>query len=223
MRETAPPWDPRRVWHARATRVLVVAVLVVVALGVARRWLSAGMVTLDDHMEQEFGERSLVEFGAAPQVDRRAAEVDRIAARVDADRTLRERALWNGQRQVFDDGKEIRKIRENQRPEPGKPAAYVYYYDRGYVSMIRVLWSVSAQPGADEERFYFDTRALPPLIRWVQRDGRLAKSWSPYHGGGHGRAINYEAPGLLKEAIESRVCDHSPTSLACRRLGFKPR
>jgi hypothetical protein len=223
MRETAPPWDPRRVRHARATRVLLVALVAVIALGVARRWLSSGMVTFDDHMEQEFGAKSLVELRSTPEVERRVAEVDRMAARVDADRTLRERLLWSGQRQVFDDGKEIRKIRRTERPEPGKPTMYVYYYDGGYVYLIRVLWSASAQPGVDEERFYFDTNALPPLIRWVQRDGQVAESWSPYHDGSHGRYINHEAPDLLKEAIESRECDHAPSSLTCRRLSFKPR
>jgi hypothetical protein len=223
VRETAPPWDPRRIRLARTTRIVVAVVLIAVTLGVARQWLSGGIVTFDDHMKQEYGEKSLVEFRSEPQVERRVAQVDRMVARIDADRTLRERLLWSGQRQVFDDGREIRKIRRSERPEPGKPVAYVYYYDHSYVAMIRVLWSASAQAGADEERFYFDTGALPPLIRWVQRDGRVAQSWSPYHKDGHGRFINYEAPDLLKEAIESRVCDHSPASLPCRRLGFEPR
>ncbi|HEU4451735.1 MAG TPA: hypothetical protein VFR81_01710 [Longimicrobium sp.] len=198
--------------------------LVFATLGLARWWLTrdAG-VLFEDVMEQEYGEKSRVQFRSAPEVDRRVAEVDRLAARVDADRALRHRVIWSGEREVFDDGREIRKIRNNVRSEPGKPAAYVYYYDRGYVFLIRVLWSASAQPGVDEERFYFDSNALPPLVRWVRRDGRLAESWDPYRDDGHGRAIRYAPGELMPDAFESRECDRAPTSMTCTRLGFKPR
>ncbi|HST61562.1 MAG TPA: hypothetical protein VLK84_22850 [Longimicrobium sp.] len=179
-------------------------------------------MSFDDAMEQEYGEKSRVHLSAAPEVERRVAEVERQAAAVDLDRTLRHRVIWSGEQEVFDDDREIRKIRKNERPAPGKPVAYVYYYDGGHVSLIRVLWNAAAQPGEDEERFYFDRNALPPLIRWVGRGGRAAESWDPYREDGHGRAIHDQPRELMRNAIESRVCDHAPSSIPCKRLGFRP-
>ncbi|HEX8829706.1 MAG TPA: hypothetical protein VF705_00980 [Longimicrobium sp.] len=208
---------------ARTGRVLVISALVLGAVGMVAWWwwrMSGGM-SFDDAIEGEYGEKARVEFRSAPEVDRRIADADRMAARVDSDHTLHERVIGSGERQVFDDGKEIRKIRKSVRA-PGEPAAYIYYFDRGYVYLIRVLWTGTGQPGVDEERFYFDTNALPPLIHWVGRNGRVAESWSPYLDGGHGSAIKDDVPYLLRDALESRECDHSPTSLTCRRLGFRP-
>jgi hypothetical protein len=222
MLETAPPWDPRRVRLARTGRILLIAVLVMGAASMVKRWWrTTDGVSFDAAMESEYGEKARVDFRSAPEVDRRVAEANRMAARVDADRTLRERVIQAGEQRVFDDGKEIRKIRKRVRGT-GQPVAYVYYYDRGYVFLIRVLWTETAEPGGDEERFYFDTDALPPLIRWVGRHGRVAESWSRYLKDGHGRAVHYDPPELLRDALESRECDHSPTSLTCRRLSFSP-
>lgn len=223
MRETAPPWDPRRVRLARAGRALLVTVLVLGAAWGLLRWLTPDWASGNDVLGLEDAEKARVDFRAAPEVERRVAEVDRMAALVDADRALRRRVISSGEREVFDDGKEIRKVRKNVRSEPGQPAAYVYYYERGYVSLIRVLWSTSAPPGVDEERFYFDPYSLPPLIRWVERDGSVAGSWSPNLKGSHSYTIRYETPRMLDDAVESRVCDRAPTSNDCMRLGFKPQ
>ncbi|HEY0150865.1 MAG TPA: hypothetical protein VGB92_02640 [Longimicrobium sp.] len=193
--------------------------LVLTAMGIVAWWRIGGL--FDETMDREYETKSRVEFRSAPEVDNRVAAVDRMAGRVDADRTLRTRVIGSGELQVFDDGKEIRKVYKSVHGS-GVPAAYVYYYDRGFVFLIRVLWTETAPPGIDEERFYFDTGALPPLVRWVDRNGRAAESWSPYLDGGHGRAIQNDPPDLLRDALESRECERSPTSLTCRRLGFRP-
>ena len=217
------PWHPRRVRRAQAARVLLVFALVVGGMAMVAWWLRPGLLTVADSLEQEQDDKDRVELASGPAVERRVANVDREVARVDADRTLRRRVMASGERQVFDDGTEIRKVRRNVSGGRGEPAAYVYYFDGGYPMMIRVVWDASAPPGQDEERFYFDPNALPPLIRWVGRDGRAAKAWSPRMADAHTYPIRYDASRIHEDAVQSRVCDRAPGSRDCQWLGFKPR